>query len=82
MAVSFIIPTAILIVVYTQSIGFFSDRFNLSYQVLMMFKALPDISILCLVSTVPDYVQGVIKLVWVVQDQSIWAKRVLRIRTT
>jgi hypothetical protein len=27
---------------------------------------LPDIAILCVVGTVPDYIQGVIKLVWAV----------------
>ena len=31
----------------------------------MLFKTLPDISILCVIGTVPDYVQGVIKLIWV-----------------
>lgn len=61
-AISFIIPTVILLVVYTQVKGFIGYRFNLTYQVLMMFKTLPDISILMLVGTLPDYAQGLTKL--------------------
>ncbi len=63
-AISFIIPTVILVVVLTQIKGFFGTRFNWTYQVLMMFRSLPDIAILMIVGSVPDYVQGFIKLYW------------------
>ena len=63
-AISFIIPTVILVVVFSQIKGFFGTRFNWTYQILMMFRSLPDISILMIVGSVPDYVQGLIKLYW------------------
>jgi CubicO group peptidase (beta-lactamase class C family) len=65
-ALSFIIPTVILILVLSQVIGFFGSRFNLTYQLRVMFRTLTDISILMLVGTVPDYAQGLVKLFWVV----------------
>lgn len=61
-AISFIIPTVILIVVFSQIKSFFGTRFNWTYQILMMFRTLPDIAILMVVGSVPDYVQGFIKL--------------------
>jgi CubicO group peptidase (beta-lactamase class C family) len=64
-AANFIIPTTIMGVVVWQVAGFFDDRFNLLYQARMLFKVLPDIGILMLVGTVPDYAQGLIKLWWV-----------------
>jgi hypothetical protein len=30
----------------------------------MMFRSLPDISVLMIVGSIPDYVQGFIKLYW------------------
>ncbi len=63
-AISFIIPTVILVVVFSQIKGFFGTRFNWTYQILMMFRSLPDISILMIVGSVPDYIQGFIKLFW------------------
>lgn len=63
-AISFIIPTVILVVVISQIKGFFGTRFNWTYQILMMFRSLPDIAILMIVGSVPDYVQGFIKLFW------------------
>lgn len=65
-AVSFIIPTIILIVVYTQLKAFYGYRFNLTYQIVMMFRTLPDISVLMIVGSVPDYVQGFVKSYWLV----------------
>lgn len=69
-AISFIIPTIILIVVYTQLKAFYGYRFNLTYQVVMMFRTLPDISVLMLVGSVPDYVQGFVKLYWVLSERA------------
>jgi CubicO group peptidase (beta-lactamase class C family) len=63
-AISFIIPTVILVVVFWQIKGFFGTRFNWTYQILLMFRTLPDIAILMIVGSVPDYVQGFIKLYW------------------
>jgi CubicO group peptidase (beta-lactamase class C family) len=69
-AISFLIPTVILIVVYTQLKAFYGYRFNLTYQVVMMFRTLPDISVLMLVGSVPDYVQGFVKLYWLVSGKT------------
>lgn len=63
-AISFIIPTVILIVVFTQIKAFWGDRFNLTYQLGVMFRTLTDISILMIVGSVPDYAQGLVKLFW------------------
>jgi hypothetical protein len=63
-AISFIIPTVILVVVFWQIKGFFGTRFNWTYQILLMFRTLPDIAILMIVGSVPDYIQGFIKLYW------------------
>jgi CubicO group peptidase (beta-lactamase class C family) len=43
---------------------FFDYRFNLVYQASMIFKVLPDIAILMVVGTLPDYALGLIKLWW------------------
>jgi hypothetical protein len=69
-AISFIIPIVIVIVVYTQLKGFFGYRFNLTSQVSLMFVTLTDIAILMLVGLVPDLIQGIIKLYWVLSRQS------------
>ena len=63
-ALHFAIPTAILGVVAWQLARFFDYRFNLVYQASMIFKVLPDIAILMLVGTLPDYALGLIKLWW------------------
>jgi CubicO group peptidase (beta-lactamase class C family) len=68
-AISFIIPTVILIVIYTQVKGFLGDRFNLTYQMVWMVRGLPDIFILMVVGSLPDYIQGIIKLVWAVRGK-------------
>jgi CubicO group peptidase (beta-lactamase class C family) len=68
-AISFIIPTIILIVIYTQVKGFLGDRFNLTYQMVWMVRDLPDIFILMVVGSVPDYIQGIIKLVWAIEER-------------
>jgi hypothetical protein len=42
----------------------------------MMFRALPDISVLMIVGSVPDYIQGFIKLFWAIkQNKSKLAAR-------
>lgn len=64
-AISFIIPTVILIIVVTQMKAFFDYRFNLLTSLANLPRVLPDIFFLMLVGSLPDYIQGVIKLVWV-----------------
>jgi hypothetical protein len=63
-ALNFLIPTIILIVVFSQIKGFFGYRFNLTYQMVNMSRMLADIAILMIVGSVPDYVQGITKLFW------------------
>ena len=62
--ISFLIPTVILIVVFSQIRGFFGYRFNLTYQMTTMAITLTDITILMVLGSLPDYVQGVTKLFW------------------
>lgn len=63
-AISYIIPTIILIVVFTQVKGFLGTRFNWTYQMVVMARTLPDITTILFLGSVPDYVQGFIKLFW------------------
>jgi CubicO group peptidase (beta-lactamase class C family) len=61
-AISFIIPTVIMIVVFWQVSNFYGDRFNLITSLAYMPKGMPDIFILILVGSLPDYIQGIIKI--------------------
>lgn len=61
-AISFIIPVVIGLVVYSQVKGFFGTRFNFTYQMRFMFTTLPDIAVLMVVGLVPDLLQGLIKV--------------------
>jgi CubicO group peptidase (beta-lactamase class C family) len=62
--ISFIIPTVILIVVLTQVKAFYGDRFNLATTVAYFRFGLPDVFILMLIGTLPDFIQGFTKLGW------------------
>lgn len=61
-SLNFIIPTVILIAVFAGLRSFFDYRFNLVRQVYGMANYLPDVMLLCLVGTLPDYLQGFAKL--------------------
>jgi hypothetical protein len=63
-AISFIIPTVILLVVFWQVSAFYGDRFNLWTNLAYFRLGLPDIFILMLVGVIPDYVQGLAKVRW------------------
>ena len=63
-AVSFIIPSVILFVVFTQVQSFLGTRFNWTYQMVIMARTLPDITVIMVLGSIPDYVQGFIKLFW------------------
>ena len=63
-AISFIIPTVILLIIFSQMRAFFGYRFNLGTNLVMMRYALPDVFVLMIVGTIPDYVQGFVKLGW------------------
>jgi hypothetical protein len=69
-AISFLIPTVILFIVYTQLKAFYGYRLNLTYQLIIMSRTLGDIAVLMLVGSVPDYVQGLIKLFWVLTGKT------------
>ncbi len=68
-AFSFLLPTAILMVVISQVKSFYGNRFSLLPSLVFMRYGLPDIFILMLIGSVPDYVQGVVKLVWTLQGR-------------
>jgi len=62
-AMSFLIPTIILIVVFSQFRAFYGNRFNLLANIVYMPTGLPDVFILLfLAGTLPDYIQGITKL--------------------
>ena len=66
---TYIIPTLILLIIFSQMRAFFGYRFNLGTNLIMMRYALPDVFVLMIVGTIPDYVQGSIKLGW-----TLWGK--------
>ena len=68
--ISFLIPVIILAVVFSQVKSFYGNRFNLMTNLVYMRYGLPDIFILMLVGTLPDLIQGTIKLVWVIQGKT------------
>lgn len=61
--ISFLIPTAILIFVLIQIRGFYGNRFNLWPTLVNLPLVLPDVFILMLVGSLPDYVQGITKII-------------------
>src|SRR5690606_18534906 len=63
-ALNFLIPTVILIAVFTQLPAYFGYRFNLTVQMVNMARMLTDITILMIVGSLPDYAQGLVKLYW------------------
>jgi CubicO group peptidase (beta-lactamase class C family) len=69
-ALNFLIPSVITGIVIWQSAQFFGYRFNLGYQMrmLLQFQVMPDIGILMLVGTLPDYAQGLIKSWWLLRS--------------
>lgn len=64
---SFVIPTAILIVVFTQVKAFYGSRFNLLTNLAYLRFGLPDVFLLMLIGTLPDYIQGLLKIVLAAQ---------------
>ena len=69
-AISFLIPTIILIVIFSQIKAYMGYRFNFTYQMVMMFRTLPDIAVLMILGSVPDYVQGFAKLFWLASGKT------------
>jgi CubicO group peptidase (beta-lactamase class C family) len=69
-AISFLIPTIILVIVFNRVQSFMGYRFNFTYQMVTMFRTLPDIAILMVLGSVPDYVQGFMKLVWLLRGKA------------
>ncbi len=63
-AISFLIPTIILIVVLWQIAGFYGYRFNLITTLAYLPTGNPDIFILLIIGSLADYIQGLIKLIW------------------
>ena len=60
---SFLIPTVILVIILSQVRAFYGDRFNLWPTLVGMPRIIPDVFILMLVAAIPDYVQGIIKII-------------------
>ena len=67
---NFLIPTAILLIVFSQTKNYFGYRFNLTFQLLNMSRMLTDITILMIVGSVPDYLQGLVKLYWIISGKT------------
>ena len=68
-AISFIIPTVILVVVVWQVSSFYGDRFNLWTNLAYFRLGLPDVFILMLIGVIPDFVQGVVKSSWALKNR-------------
>jgi CubicO group peptidase (beta-lactamase class C family) len=81
-ALSFLIPTAIMVFVLTQVKAFYGYRFNLLPTLFMMRLVLPDVFLLMLSGVLPDYIQGVFKLVSLLRknnmDESVFSANVVR----
>jgi len=69
-AISFVIPSVILAVVFSQMQGFFGNRFHLLTTLASFGLAMPDVFILMLVGTLPDYAQGLLKLAWLLSGRA------------
>lgn len=69
-AISFLLPTVILIIVFSQVKAFMGTRLNFTYQMITMSRTLPDIFVLMILGSVPDYVQGFVKLFWLVSRRT------------
>ena len=61
-AVSLLIPTIILVVVFGGLKTYFGYRYNWTYQLINMSRTLTDITVLMVIGCVPDYVQGITKV--------------------
>lgn len=70
-AFSFLLPTAILLVVFNQVSAFYGNRFSLLPSLAYLRLGLPDIFILMLLGSIPDYLQGIIKLSWALSGKLI-----------
>jgi CubicO group peptidase (beta-lactamase class C family) len=81
-ALSFLIPTVILVVVFSQVKAYMGYRFNLTYQMATLFRTLPDIALLMVLGSVPDYLQGIVKLVWMLSGKAHQAQILSRIEVT
>ena len=68
--VSFLLPVVILAVVITQVKAFYGYRFNLVIQLQQVFRMIPEIGLVLVLGTIPDIIQGVIKLVWVARGNT------------
>jgi CubicO group peptidase (beta-lactamase class C family) len=64
-AISFIIPVVISTIVFWQVSQFYGDRFRLIPSIVYMRQGMPDVFILMLVGTLPDLMQGIMKIfIW------------------
>ncbi len=69
-ALSFLIPTIILAVVFNRVQAFMGYRFNFTYQMVTLFRTLPDIGVLMVLGSIPDYIQGFVKLYWAITGRT------------
>lgn len=58
-----------LVIVFSQLRRFFGDRFIWTTQVVQMWRVLPDVGMLMIVGSMPDYAQGLIKLSWLMRGR-------------
>src|SRR5215207_482450 len=77
-ALSFLIPTIILITVFAGMKSYFGYRFNLTYQMFNVFRTLSDIAVLMILGSLPYYLQGCIKSYWLLTDKLSERKYVFR----
>ncbi len=71
-AVSFIIPAVIMVIVFWQVSQFYGYRFNFWTNLAYLRLGLPDIFILMIVGTLPDILQGIIKIIlWCTEKKNM-----------
>ena len=68
--VSLLIPTIILVAVFGGIKTYFGYRFNWTYQLITMSRTLTDITMLMVIGSIPDYVQGITKVFWIVSGRT------------
>lgn len=62
-AISFIIPVVINMIVIWQLSRFYGNRFNLITSFAYLRQGIPDVFILMLIGTLPDLIQGIAKII-------------------
>lgn len=70
-AINFLIPTGILLVICLFLRANLGYRFNPITYLVMLPSVMPDVFVLVVLGTLPDYIQGIIKLIWIIRQKKM-----------